>query len=142
MAGGALRNWEKTLLLNLPTFFFVWPENKGSTLIFLMHQHHPCFSVEFSRELPPLTTDSLRAIETKLHACLTMVPFIAEKKKYISSFASFSKASREGCDHPLEPQPSVWDVVVPPGAEKTTQRLPHCEMLGGCEDVCVAKTIQ
>lgn len=74
--------------------FLVWPENEGSWLIFLMHQHHPCFSVEFSRELPPLTTDGLKATQTTLQACLTMVPFIGEKKIHFQLYQLFKNKQR------------------------------------------------
>lgn len=92
-----------------------------------MDQHHPCFSVEFSRELPPLTTDSPRATQRpNFMLALQWCLFWPEKKKPFPALPALQKQA-EGCDYPSEPQLSVWDVVVPPGAEKTTQRLSHLD---------------
>lgn len=55
-----------------------------------------------------------------------MVPFLAGKKKPFPALPALQKQA-EGYDYPSEPQLSVWDVVVSPGAEKTTQRLSHLD---------------
>lgn len=124
------------MLLNLPTSF-VWPENKGSRLIFLMLLQHPCFSGEFSRELPPLTTDGLRATETKLHACLTMVPFIAEKNIFPALPALKKQAERIVITLWRHSQQfGMWLYLL-----ELKKQPRDCEMLGVCEDLCVTKTI-